>query len=259
MKKIVLTSLILAIFATVAISQVETVASEVLKAYKDRDPELLKKNASGFVKMAISDSYFEDEQFKDDLKAVDNWDGKLKEIRYKSDNLMGKKVNMAMVHFTDNPDVEDEIFVVTLSNIKKDKWVMLGSGIVSEKKTEFEKGRMSLSGSKKQMEKAEAEKALENFSIEMANGDTHDEVDENLIEELMNSLNDDNFFIILNKGENDFLQAAYSDQGYSLQYKEKEKQFECEEILGKKQTVQLFKDYFKGNENWKNDNEWASF
>ena len=259
MKKFLLTSVILAIFATAAISQVETVASEVLKAYKDRDPELLKKNASGFVKMAISDSYFEDEQFKDYLKAVDNWDGQLKEIRYKSDNLMGKKVNMAMVHFTDNPDVEDEIFVVTLSNIKKDKWVMLGSGIVSEKKTEFEKGRLSLSGSKKQMEKAEAEKALEMFSIEMANGDTRDKVDEKLIEEMINSLNDDNFFVILNKGDGEFLQTAYSKQGYSIQYKEKEKQFECEELLDKKQTVQLFKDYFKGNENWKKDNEWTSF
>lgn len=258
MKKFVLTSVILAIFAAVAISQVETVASEVLKAYKDRDPELLKKNASGFVKMAISDSYFEDEQFKDDLKAVDSWDGALKEIRYKSDNLMGKKVNMAMVHFTSNPDVEDEIFVVTLSNIKKDNWVMFGSGIVSEKKSEFEKGRLSLSGSKKQLKKAEAEKALEKFSIEMANGDTHDKVDEKLIEEMIDSLDDDNFFIILNNGD-DFLQAAYSDHEYSLQYKEKGEQFECEELLDKKQTVQMFKDYFKGNENWKNDNEWASF
>lgn len=258
MKKFVLISVILAIFATVAIGQVETVADEVLKAYKNRDPELLKKNASGFVKMAISDSYFENEQFEDDLKAVDNWDGKLKEIRYRSENLMGKQVNMAMVHFTDNPDVEDEIFVVTVSNIKKDKWVMLGSGIVSEKKTEFEKGRLSLSGSKKQMEKAEAEKALEKFSIEMANGDTHDKVNEKLIEEMINSLNNDNFFMILNK-DKDFLQAAYSDKGYSVEYKEKEKQFECEELLDKKQTVQLFKNYFKGNENWKKDNEWASF
>ena len=258
MKKLLLTSVILAIFVTAAISQVETVANEVLKAYKNRDPELLKKNASGFVKMAISDSYFEDEQFKDDLKAVDNWDGELREIRYRSDNMMGKKVNMAMVHFTDNPNEEDEIFVVTLSNMKKDKWVMLGSGIVSEKKTEFEKGRLSLSGSKKQMEKAEAEKALEKFSIEMANGNKHDKVDNKIIEEMINSLDDDNFFIILNNGD-DFIQAAYSDQEYSLQYKEKGEQFECEELLDKKQTVQMFKDYFKGNENWKKDNEWVSF
>jgi len=118
---------------------------------------------------------------------------------------------------------------------------------------------LSLSGSKKQMEKAEAEKVLEKFSIEMANGDTHDKVDDKLIEEMINSLNDDNFFMILNKGDGDFLQAAYSKQGYSIQYKEKEKQFECEELLSKKQTVQMFKDYFKEEKNWKKDNEWASF
>ncbi|PLX14573.1 MAG: hypothetical protein C0597_09770 [Marinilabiliales bacterium] len=81
MKKLILAALFLG-FTFTGFTQVEEIAKEVLQAYKDRDTEALKKHASGFFKYAISESYFSDKEIQEDLKFVDSWDGKIKEIRF---------------------------------------------------------------------------------------------------------------------------------------------------------------------------------
>jgi len=75
-----------------AFSQVENVAKEVLNAYKNKDVELLKKNASGILKLTISESYFEDKNVQEDAKAVAGWDGTIKEVRYDTGSLLGRKM-----------------------------------------------------------------------------------------------------------------------------------------------------------------------
>ena len=84
----------------------------------------------------------------------------------------------------------------------------------------------------------------------MANGDTFDKVSEAKIVECINSLDEDNFFIILNNKE-DFIQAAFSDGNFDIQYKENGKQFSAEKVLSKEATIQLFKDYYQGKDDWK--------
>lgn len=258
MKKIMLTSFAILILSTLALGQVKDVAKEVLKAYQDKDPELLKKNASGILKNAISSSYFEDEQVQEQISAANQWDGTLREVRYTSSEMMGNKVQLAMVHFADNNKVEDEIYVVTLSRAGQKNWVMFAKGISSEKKAEFQKMDASLVEAEKSMKAAQSKKALEKFSIETANGDKFEKVSEKLLEKQLNALNDDNFFLILYKAD-DFMQAAYSESGFSLQYKENGNQYEANEVLDKEKTLKIFKGYLHETGNWKDITSWSEF
>lgn len=258
MKKIIVTSVVILFLSTLTFGQVKDVAREVLKAYQDKDPELLKKNASGFLKNAISSSYFEDEQVQDEINAADQWDGTLREVRYTSAEMMGNKVDLAMVHFADNKEAEDEIYVVTLSRADQKDWVMFAQGITSEKKAEFEAMDVTLEDAEKSMKVAQSKKTMEKFSIEMANGDKFDEVSGKVLEKQLNELNSDNFFLILNKAD-DFLQAAYSDGGYSIQYNENGKQYQADEVLNKEKTLELFKEYLHETGNWKDITSWSEF
>jgi len=250
MKKLLVSALLLSFFLPV-FAQVDNVATEVLKAYKDRDAEALKKHASGFFKYAISESYFEDDEIKSDLKYVDSWDGDLKEIRYATGDVMGKKVTLASVYYADNPDNKEEVCLVILSSTDKKNWVMFAGGLGTENKSEFEKLSLTLNESE---EKAVKEQVAKNFNIEMANGDKFDKVNEEVIEKCISQVNDDNFFVILNSGD-DYLQAAISDQGFIVQYSEGGNQFEAEEYLSKDQTIAIFNKYLKG-EDWKEGNNW---
>ena len=68
-------------------------------------------------------------------------------------------------------------------------------------------------------------------------------------------LNDDNFFIILNDND-DFIKAAFSDGNFVAEYKENGQQFAAEKVLTKEETIQLFKDYYQGKDNWKKEIIW---
>lgn len=240
---------------TPTFAQIENVAKEVLTAYKNRDIELLKKHASGFFANAITDTYFEDKRIQDDLKAVDNWDGEIREIRYKSGDMMGETVHIASLYFADVPD-GDELYTVVLSSLDKQKWVMFAGGLVVETKEEFNK--MSLTLDSGDEENAETvKKATYNFSTEMANGEISEKVTEQKIVDCINMLDDDNFFVILNK-DDDFMQAAYSDKGFTVQYSEDGQMLEAKEYFTKDQTVNILKKYFSGDNNWKEGQDWIT-
>lgn len=251
-----------------AFSQVENVAKEVLNAYKNKDVELLKKNASGILKMVISKAYFEDKSVQEDAKAIDGWDGNIKEVRYGSDNIMGRKTVMATAYYADGG--KGQIYAVVLSSMDNGKkWVMVGSGLASLEKKEFEQLSKTIpaDGAKKglsvnwQKKESKADEAIEesetgsNFSVELANGDTFDKISEAKLVECINSLDDDNFFIILTNKE-DFIQAAFSDGNFVVEYKENGQQFAAEKVLTKEETIQLFKDYYQEKDNWKKEIVW---
>lgn len=261
MKNLLFTSVILTFITAFSFAQIEkNIAKEVLKAYKERNTELLKKNASGIMKYAITDSYFKSEKNQEIINAVDKWDGKIKEIRYKSGDMMGKKIFLCSVYFADSQENKDEIYTVVLSSYDNKKWLMFAGGIIEEKKEEFEKMNLGNGENENVVEKDENVKkdAPKNFSIEMANGKTFDEISETTISESINSLNNDNFFLILNS-DIGFLQAAYSDKGNTVQYKENEKQFEAEKLFSKEETIQIFKNYFQGKSNWKEGVKWVIY
>ncbi len=254
MKKIFLIVALLLILSVSAFAQVENAARDVLTAYKNRDVELLKKHASAILKMAISEDYFKDEALKKDLKAVDNWDGKIREVRYETKNMMGANVVMATVYFADVPG-KDEINAVLLSNFNNTGWTIFGNGISSMAKEEFNQLSKVISAANAPAEKKSQKQSRRAFSIEMASGDTFDNVFEERFEELFNGLNDDNFYIILNDGDN-YLQAAYSDKGYTVEYQDKEGHFTAHELLSKDETLSLFKKYYQDKENWKEKIVW---
>ena len=259
MKKIVIISTFIFISAITAFSQVENVAKEVLNAYKNKDVELLKKNASGILKLVITKSYFEDKSIHEDAKAIAGWDGTIKEIRYEIDNMLGKKTVLATAYYADAGP--DQIYAVLLSSLDNGKnWVFVGSGLGSLKKEEFEQlsKTIPVDGAKKEskVDRAKKEsKTATNFSAELANGDTFDKISEAKMVECINSLDDDNFFITLSNKEN-FIQAAFSDGDFVVEYKENGQQFAAEKVLTKEETIQLFKDYYQGKDNWKKEIVW---
>lgn len=249
MKKLIVVALLLS-FVLPGFAQVENIAKDVLKAYKNRNVEELKKHASGFFKYAISDSYFNDDEIKSDLKFVDSWDGKMKEIRYSTGDVMGNIVTLASVYYADNPDNKDEICIVILSTTDKTNWVMFAGGLSTETRTEFQKMSLTLEANKE----TAAKKSSKKCNIEMADGDKFENVDAETISKFIDKLNEDNFYVILSSGD-DYIQAAYSDMGFIIQYAEGGEQFEAEDYLTKEQANDIMKKYLL-DEDWKQGNNW---
>ncbi len=248
---------IIIILSTTLFAQVENVAKEVLKAYKEKNVELLKKNASGVMKYAISDSYFKDKDIQEEIKSAENWDGKIREIRYRTGDMFNKKVYIASIWFSEIPENDDEIYTVFLSSVDKKTWVMFGIGIGSETKEEFNKMDKYLSNNGVKVTVSEEKKKEYKFSTEMADGTISKTITEKQIEDNINKLDDDNFFLILNRDEG-FMQSAYSEKGLTVQYKENGKQFEAKEYMSKENAIIMFKKYFKGDDTWKDGIEWIN-
>lgn len=61
------------------------------------------------------------------------------------------------------------------------------------------------------------------------------------------------------KNDDDFLQKAYSDKGYTVQYKENGKQFETKNYLSKEETIQLFKLNYQSDSSCKEEISWQIF
>lgn len=250
MKKLLIGLVMTLVLCAPAFGQVESVATETLKAYQARDAESLKKHVAGFFKTLINDGYFDRRDVQKHLKALEKWDGTLKEIRYASGDIAGKQMYTAMAFYADAPD-KNEIYAVALASPDKKTWTLVGDGLVQETKVEFEKfGNLIPS----QQEKV-VNNSSKKFSIEMANGDKFKDVSAENIKENIDKLNNDNFFIILNNGE-DFLQAAYSEKGFDLQYKESGFQFTARDYLTKEQAMKTFLSYYNSEDGWKDITPW---
>jgi len=64
-------------------------------------------------------------------------------------------------------------------------------------------------------------------------------------------------FVILEADENTFLQAGGEGDGpYTLEYKERGKQFQCVRQLTKQEVKDAFLDYIRGGSGWRTKNEW---
>ncbi|NOX33260.1 MAG: hypothetical protein GXP56_05915 [Deltaproteobacteria bacterium] len=257
MKKILLVFIVLLISGIPVFAQdlqVQNVTEDVLTAYRNRDIDLLKKHASAILKVSISQNYFKGESIRGDLKAADNWDGKIKEIRYDSKNMMGANVLMATVYFADVTGT-DEMYAVLLSNFNNTGWVIFGNGISKITKDEFEKLSKTIPVPPADTSIKSKKKVKNKFSIEMANGEKLDNVPEEKIDGYFNQLNEDNFYIILSDGKN-YLQAAYSDAGYTVEYQDEKGHFTAHELLSKDETLTLFKQYHEGKEDWNKGIVW---
>ena len=88
----------------------------------------------------------------------------------------------------------------------------------------------------------------------MASGDKYENPSKEKLTELLKSLNDDNFFLILNS-KSGFLQASTSEKGYIVQYSDDAGMFEAEAYFTFDMLADIFEAYIDSKE-WKEKAVW---
>lgn len=245
--------MLLSFYQLKAQGNAETLAKEILKAYKTKDVELLKKHMTGIMAYVVNDSYFDSDDAKPLVTIAKAWDGDIKEIRYSKGDIMGKTITLASVYFSDNAN--GNYNVVTLSSFEGSDWKAFALGISDISKDEYEQASTEIPDEKNTSESKPVNDHSE-FSIEMANGDTYKKPTTEKLLELLKSLNDDNFFLILNSKDG-FLQSSTSDKGYIVQYSNDEGMFEAEAYF----TIEMLNDIFTAyinNADWKSKAKWTA-
>lgn len=284
---------ILFIFTQVSFAQdVKEVAKEMLTAYKNKDVKGVKKYAPPIILGAISPKYFEDRVVKDEVKALKDWDGKIREVRYSANPF----AVMATVYY-DESAKKGKIKIFYFSKAKNN-WKQFGNGFGEMKKSKFlkegstrmpkrKKRKAAIKSKKKGRESAESTEAAEGpaaslkkafsmfgfskkhkkkklkgdkaankgYSIEMASGDIFKNPSVKKLKKSVKSLNDDNFFLTIN-GPDGFIQGAYSKKKIDMQYKDTEDHFTCKEMVSKKTATFMFSEYLKGKKDWKEKCDW---
>ncbi|MCD4833386.1 MAG: hypothetical protein K8R31_06290 [Bacteroidales bacterium] len=241
----------------------EQAATDVINAYKNKDIALLKKYATGMMVYVINDSFFESDDAKPLVEIAEKWDGTIREIRYSKGDMMGKTILLASVYFSDNDN--GNLNTVLLSSYENSEWKAFVYGISDIPRSEFEQGSKELSGAGSTEETKPAESPEETkstksdrsaFSIEMANGDIYEKPSTEKLKELLKSLNDDNFFLILNCKEG-FLQTTTSEKGYIVQYSDDSGMFEAEDYFTFEMLVDIFVAYIDNDNTWKSKAKWG--
>lgn len=95
------------------------------------------------------------------------------------------------------------------------------------------------------------------FQMETESGETVQNATKDQVVAGLNSINADNSFMTLSKGE-DFIQVAHSDKGFIVQYKKDGKQFEAKEVLPKEKTEKLCISFYN-EENLAEMTDWSDF
>ncbi len=255
MKKIIqLTAILLAISLggfSQAQKDPEPIAKEIIKAYKNKDAQLLKKHLSGIMVYAVNENYFDSDDAKPMVEVAKSWNGKIKEIRYSKGDLMGKTVLIASAWFSDNPN--GNLNTVLLSSYGNSDWKALGMGITDMSKEEFEEGTLEIPGDKQ--EKGKEAMSFKDFSVEMANGEKYENPNFEKLEESLENLDEENFFLILN-GPDGFLQTTTSEEGYIVQYSDDSGMYEAESYFSFDELIDIFEAYLEGKD-WKSMDSWV--
>ena len=251
---------ILMVFALILISESivaqgnpESVAKDVIKAYKTKDVDLLKKHMTGMMLYVINDGFFNSDDGKPLAEIASKWDGTIKEIRYSRGDIMGKDVLLASAYFSDNPN--GNLNVVILSSFEKSDWKAFAYGITDISKAEFDEGSKEIPSVKKESVVKEEKAGHAGFSIDMASGETFENPSTEKLVELLKTLNDDNFFLTLNS-KNGFMQTSTSEKGYIVQYSNNDGMFEAESYFTMDMLIDIFKAYIEAG-NWKEKATWV--
>ncbi|HID38936.1 MAG TPA: YIP1 family protein [Calditrichaeota bacterium] len=102
---------------------------------------------------------------------------------------------------------------------------------------------------------AEAMDGQEGFSLETSGGDVIEAPTLTQLVQSLGELDSDEEFCILSKGE-DFIQTAYSEKGFIVQYKDATGQYESSELLGQPTVIMIFSTYLNGDDSWKQSAQW---
>lgn len=237
----------------------EPVAKEIIKAYQKQDLNLLKVHATAMVLNGLVDGYFQTNDAKPLVDMAADWDGKISEIRYKRISIMGTSPLLAFAHFGDLPN--GKVKVATLTSLNESPWKAFTLGVADMDKEEF----LSLSTviPTEQESKPKPKPAakgpdtpFKGFSVEMASGETFSNPSLNKLKASLKSLDDDNFFLILNSSKG-FLQTTISEQGFIVQHNHGDGMFEANSYFTFEMLVDIFEKYLN-NEDWKGVDSWVS-
>lgn len=237
----------------------KSAAEDIIKAYKNKDLKLMKEYATGVLMYSLNDEFFESSEAKPLVTIANTWDGNILEVRYSSGKMMGKSILLANVYFGDNPN--GNINTVLLTSFEKSGWKAFGMGISDMPKEEFLQGSTEIPDDKP-TEKPQTKGKIDDngvykgFSVEMANGETYENPSIGMLKKSLKSLDDDNFFLILNSKEG-FLQTTISEKGYIVQQNHGEGMFEAESFFTYEKLVEIFTEYLKGGD-WKEMDKWVS-
>lgn len=114
----------------------EKEAQQILVAYITKDLELLKKYASGMMKSALSEKALERPR---ERERIESWDGKIKEIRYYSDEINFQKIYYAYAVYKGDPSKDEKVYAVSLKSKDKKNWYMGINSLITIKKENFNK------------------------------------------------------------------------------------------------------------------------
>ncbi|MDA3781082.1 MAG: Yip1 family protein [Bacteroidales bacterium] len=94
------------------------------------------------------------------------------------------------------------------------------------------------------------------FAIEMANGNTFEDIDKSKIKDALKDLDEDNDFMILSEGDN-FIQTAVSEKIYIVEYKDKTGYFKSvSNDIDYGDVKDMFIGFYKGENKWKELTKW---
>lgn len=240
-------------FQSQAQDPVKEIATEILKGYQNKDVSLLKKHISGVFLFALNDEFFDGAEGKPLVETAKKWNGKIKDIRYSKGDMMGKSILLTSVYFSDNPN--GNINVVLLSNYDNTGWKAFALGITDIPRSEFEVGSKEIPTPETEEKSTSIVNDHSDFSIEMANGDIYEKPTTDMLKALLQSLDDENFFLILNSKDG-FLQVSTAEKGYIVQYSDDKGIFEAESYLTLEIVTDLFVTYLDQGK-WKTKATWT--
>ena len=100
-----------------------------------------------------------------------------------------------------------------------------------------------------------ATEGQEGYNLEMANGDKMEAPSMAQLMASLGKLGADNDFCILTY-DNDFIQAAYSEKGYTVQFKDATGQYEATELHPQSTVMMMFTSYLNSEDDWQNMAQW---
>ena len=133
------------------------------------------------------------------------------------------------------------------------------TGFGSKAMKEYQKqAEEAAKGITKEYKKAaeEMQKSMNAYKIEMANGESMEQVEKSDLHKALKKLDEENNFLSLSKAGK-FIQAAVTDDGFLMEYRDNTGYFKSEATdLSRNDVKDAMYDFMEGNKNWKEDIVW---
>jgi hypothetical protein len=102
----------------------------------------------------------------------------------------------------------------------------------------------------------EMQKSMKGYHMEMANGEQMAGVEKSDIRKAFKDLDEDNNYISLRKGST-FVQAAVTDDGFLMEYRDNSGYYESEDAnISEKEVKDVMYGFLEGKKDWKNEIDW---